>query len=341
MKKKNDTALSRKRKGPLLDLACHPAAEKIIRTVCEGLLPEGEGPVLELLAGPRSLIPEPCRNGPVFGVGTSMDELRRNNAFTDRVLTDLHADPCLPFRDNAFAASVLFFGLESLGDSGTVLSEVARVLKPGAPFLAAFSSATDPECPNPDWKLMDDQERLSFMSSCFEEVEAFGRVSAFGTKKRYRSEASRKRQPVRERPPVWVLYAYKRKEETDLEIPWGCLPKREEARDDPHRCPYCGEPLKKWEVPHSPFEIDCWYDTDVLCICFNDECPYFKRGWEWMWTKMRRNVSYRHMYNPTTGKTGPIPVPTYDALRDGILEDEGASSRKWAEGRSREEGSNP
>ena len=87
------------------------------------------------------------------------------------------------------------------------------------------------------------------------------------------------------------------------------------------RCPYCGDRLRKYEVPHSAFEIDYWYEADYLYICFNDACPYFERGWEWMWSKMRRNVSYRHMYNPTTHKSGPIPVPTNYALRDGIVEE--------------------
>jgi len=204
-----------------------------------------------------------------------------------------------------------------------LISEVARVLRPGAPFVLAFSNLADPDAAIPGWMILDDQEKLSAMVSCIEQIESFGRVSAFGTKKRYRSDASKKRHPVRERPSVWVLYAYKRQDDHDPEVRWGCLPTRQEAREDPHRCLYCGDALKKWEVPHSPFEIDYWYDTDFLYICFNDECPYFKRGWEWMWSQLKRNVSYRHMYNPVTGKTGPIPVPTYYALKDGIVEEEG------------------
>ena len=168
---------------------------------------------------------------------------------------------------------------------------------------------------------MDEQERLSTIVSSFEKAKSFGPVTAYGTKKRFRSDASKKQHPVKDHAHVWIAYAKNRSAEaragelsTRLERPY-------EEKADPLQCPYCGDRLRKYEVPHSAFEIDYWYEADHLYICFNDECPYFVRGWEWMWSKMRRNVSYRHMYNPTTHKSGPIPVPTNYALRDGIVED--------------------
>ena len=77
--------------------------------------------------------------------------------------------------------------------------------------------------------------------------------------------------------------------------------------------------MKKWLVPD-----EATWDDEFFLVCFNNDCPYYKRGWEWMWSKMKRNMSYRHMYNPVTRRTGPMPVPTAFALRDGILEDDGA-----------------
>ena len=84
-----------------------------------------------------------------------------------------------------------------------------------------------------------------------------------------RTSGSLTRRTVQPRPEPEEL-------STRLERPY-------EEKADPLQCPYCGDRLRKYEVPHSAFEIDYWYEADHLYICFNDECPYFVRGWEWMW----------------------------------------------------------
>ena len=296
-------------------------AGNMIQTAYNDLLLEGEGPVLELLAGPGSLFPAVHAKNRIVGTGNRMEELRMNPVMNHRIVLDLNALPSLPFRDCVFNASVLFFGVETLHQPELVFSEVGRVLKPGANFLVVFSSETNPAWAVPRWKTWTDKERLSAVVSCFESTEPFGSVTALGTKKKRWNKVKRARLPGKEKTPVWLVYSEKRPEEGPGEHPWGRLPRHPESEANPYICPYCGERLKKWEVPHSPFEIDCWYEADYLFICYNDDCPYFKRGWEWMWSKMRRNVSYRHMYNPVTRGSSPMPVPTSFALKDGIVED--------------------
>lgn len=79
-------------------------------------------------------------------------------------------------------------------------------------------------------------------------------------------------------------------------------------------CPHCGIALKKWTNPEgSNWGSSCQY------VCFNDDCPYFTKGWKWMLEKYNVTASYRHRYNPENGETGPLPVWSKNALKDKIV----------------------
>lgn len=81
------------------------------------------------------------------------------------------------------------------------------------------------------------------------------------------------------------------------------------------KCPHCGEELKKWRTPSSSTWTSAWQ-----WVCFNDECPYFVRGWDWIMETQGVKASYRHRLDPATGVSGPLPVWTYDAHKDKIIE---------------------
>lgn len=82
------------------------------------------------------------------------------------------------------------------------------------------------------------------------------------------------------------------------------------------KCPHCGCDMNKWALP----EESTWPD-DYHYVCFNDECEYYKKGWEIMEEMRGTAASYRHMCKPDGGSTGPLPVPTPGAGRDRILDD--------------------
>ena len=82
-------------------------------------------------------------------------------------------------------------------------------------------------------------------------------------------------------------------------------------------CPYCGKKMVKWEgSPESS-----WGDTFQF-VCFDDQCPYYLAGWEWMRSQYQQNVSYRYRYNPQNQESGPLPVWSPEALREGIIDEE-------------------
>lgn len=82
------------------------------------------------------------------------------------------------------------------------------------------------------------------------------------------------------------------------------------------RCSYCSQEMKKWETP-----ANSTWATPFLWVCFNDECPYFVRGWDHMMKTQEVKASYRQSLDPSTGSSGPLPCWSSDAHKDNIIEE--------------------
>ena len=67
------------------------------------------------------------------------------------------------------------------------------------------------------------------------------------------------------------------------------------------------------------------WDGEFQYVCFEDECPYYCRGWAWMESRYNLAVSYRYRLDPVTGEHGPLPVWSPQALRSDILDPEEAA----------------
>jgi hypothetical protein len=85
---------------------------------------------------------------------------------------------------------------------------------------------------------------------------------------------------------------------------------------DAHACPHCGEALRRFRLPDNTG----WEGGHQLA-CFNDDCPYYRRGWQHMEANYAVRASYRYRVDPTTGHASPLAVWSPAALTDHILDD--------------------
>lgn len=81
-----------------------------------------------------------------------------------------------------------------------------------------------------------------------------------------------------------------------------------------HVCKYCGKELEKVLIPP-----ESKWGVEYFLVCMNDDCSYFLRGWEWMKNKYEVHASYRYKIDPVSKKEGPIPVKSFDDMKDWVV----------------------
>ena len=301
-----------------------------VKRLIADLVVEDQPAVLDLMAGWDSHLPAAMRPSLMVGLGLNENELAQNNALTEYLLHDLNADPNLPFPDSTFDVVLNTVSVDYMVHPVAVFAEAGRVLKPGGLFLVIFSNRMFPEKAVRVWRDSSEDERVLLVEEFFARSACFDRVGTFTSMGRPRPEDDRYAGTGLPGDPVYAVYAERsggpaRATRPEPRFFCGEGPDRQRVEERKGRvretlaCPHCGEKLKKWAVPDNPF-VQTW-DNEYMYICFNDTCPYYVRGWDFMSRKGNRGISYRLMYNPEKDRCMPIPVPTHRALRDGIIEE--------------------
>ena len=150
-------------------------ADRVVAGWYDELLPAG-GRVLDLFAGAASHLPE--RVSEVIGVGLDADALASNRRLAERHRLDLNLQPSLPLADGSLAGAVCTVSVQYLTQPIAVFAEVARCLRPGTPFLVAFSNRMFPTKAVLCWRASDDAAHGRLVRSYFTAAGGFGPVEA-------------------------------------------------------------------------------------------------------------------------------------------------------------------
>jgi hypothetical protein len=87
-------------------------------------------------------------------------------------------------------------------------------------------------------------------------------------------------------------------------------------------CPHCGTEMNLWEVPPMNVGDGLGWGAPFLFLCFNDECPLYRQGWEHMMENYAHTASYRCMNYPGTEQYELIPVFSNQGGRGQIIDEE-------------------
>lgn len=87
-------------------------------------------------------------------------------------------------------------------------------------------------------------------------------------------------------------------------------------------CPDCQQKMTLWEIPPINFSDGLGWGTPYLFVCFNDDCPSYKSGWESLRDQVEIPASYRCYIEPGTTNFEYMPVFSPEGGTGSKLDDE-------------------
>jgi len=119
-------------------------------------LPPG-GVLLDLMSSWVSHLPPEIEYAEIVGHGMNAEELAANPRLTRWFVQNLNKEPKLPLADAGFDAAMICVSIQYLQRPLTVLREVRRVLRPGAPIVTGFSNRCFWTKAVAVWRALDDK----------------------------------------------------------------------------------------------------------------------------------------------------------------------------------------
>jgi hypothetical protein len=151
------------------------AAIATVTQVYRQLLPPG-GVLLDLMSSWVSHLPDDVTYAAVVGHGMNEAELAANPRLTRCFVRDLNAEPTLPLPDAAFDGACLCVSVQYLQRPVEVFRDVARVLRPGAPFVISFSNRCFPTKAVAIWQSLSGADKQRLVAAYLHEA-GFSKVS--------------------------------------------------------------------------------------------------------------------------------------------------------------------
>ncbi|MGZ4735244.1 MAG: class I SAM-dependent methyltransferase [Acidimicrobiia bacterium] len=124
-----------------------------------------EGEVLDLMGSWVSHFLRPPEQLTVLGMNAA--ELAANPDASTTVVHDLNAVPRLPFADDSFDAAVCCVSVDYLVHPIEVFTDLARVVRPGGPFVCTFSNRCFPTKAIRGWLHSTDEQHCEIVTEYF------------------------------------------------------------------------------------------------------------------------------------------------------------------------------
>ena len=137
----------------------------------------GGGRLLDLMSSWRSHLPADFRTGEVVGLGLNAEEMEDNPQLTRHVVHDVNREPRLPFDDASFDGAACAVSIQYVTHPLRLFREVHRVLRPGAPFVVAFSNRCFPTKAVAVWLETTDAQHVALVQAYFDKAGGWTEIT--------------------------------------------------------------------------------------------------------------------------------------------------------------------
>ncbi|MHB8382687.1 MAG: class I SAM-dependent methyltransferase [Candidatus Binataceae bacterium] len=165
------------------------------------LLPPG-GAILDLMSSWRSHLPSELHPARVVGLGMNQPEMADNPQLTEIVIHNLNRAARLPFADAEFDGAVVTVSIQYMIEPVRTFREVARVIRPGAPFVVTFSNRMFPTKAVAIWHHLNERDRMGLVARYFMDAGGFENIDTI--------DRSGPADPPSD--PVWAVVGYRKRE---------------------------------------------------------------------------------------------------------------------------------
>ncbi len=93
-------------------------------------------------------------------------------------------------------------------------------------------------------------------------------------------------------------------------------------------CKHCQNEMSLWEPPPITFGDGLGWGSAYLYVCYNDECPTYKSGWDNLMENYAHNASYRTICYPDSGNYDLMPVFSAQGGQAQIIDDESVAAEE-------------
>ncbi len=162
--------------------------------------------VLDLMSSWVSHLPDDIPDLTVTGLGLNERELAENPRLAERIVHDLNREPRLPFADGRFDAVFCTVSVEYLTHPVEVFQNVARVLKPGAPFVVTFSERWFPPKAIELWGELHPFERIGLVLDYFRRAGGFDELGTESLRGLPRPEDDKYARQMTQSDPVYAVW---------------------------------------------------------------------------------------------------------------------------------------
>jgi SAM-dependent methyltransferase len=166
------------------------------------LLPQG-GSILDLMSSWRSHLPNHVRPARLVGLGMNRAEMEDNPALTEVVIHNLNREPRMPLGDGEFDGAVVSVSIQYMTRPVEIFTDVARVLRPGAPLIVTFSNRMFPTKAVAIWHHLSEWDRVQLVGRYFMDAGLFENMGVI--------DRSGPSDPQSD--PIWAVVGYRKREE--------------------------------------------------------------------------------------------------------------------------------